>query len=166
MADRELALNLEPDDEEEDREQAVVDPLHQRHLKGCAAKRKAEWCFPKRGETRSERRVRQHDGQHGGEEQQHAGRGRPTREVERGRPHAMAQRIQDRISERRFVPHPFVLSAIDEKRMCEQHAARAGARRVGFDPRASPRPFLRWTSSRHWRQIEILLHDLQIVLRQ
>ena len=47
MADGELALDLEADDQEEDRQQAVVDPVPQRHAEAGVAEREAEMAAPR-----------------------------------------------------------------------------------------------------------------------
>ena len=60
-------------------------------------------------------------------EQQQAGRGRPAREVERGRAHAVAERAQHRVGERAFVPGPVVAAAVDEEGRRER-ARRSRAR--------------------------------------
>jgi hypothetical protein len=53
--DRELALDLEPHQQEEDREERIVDPVPQRHPERCVRKLDAERRFPERGEFGAQR---------------------------------------------------------------------------------------------------------------
>jgi hypothetical protein len=81
MPDCHLALHFQADDEEEHRQQAVVDPMEDGHLKGCVAQAHAELLAPERLERRPDRRVRQDDRRHGREDEQNAGGRAPAREI-------------------------------------------------------------------------------------
>ena len=81
VADCHLALHFQTHDEEEHCQQAVVDPIEDRHPKGRAAQAHAELLAPERLERRPDRRVRQDDRRHGREDQQNAGGRAPAREV-------------------------------------------------------------------------------------
>ena len=129
MADRELALDLEADDQEEDGEQPVVDPVR---AATCEARRSpnasAQGCFPERREARrpaASCMIDDRDDRH--QQQQHAGRRRPAREVERRGAHAMAERAEHRLGERALVPGAVVAPAVDEERRRER-ARRSRAR--------------------------------------
>ena len=110
VADREFALDLQPDDEEEDRQQRVVDPVQQRHPETGGPERKAEIRMPEGLEAGAVAGIVEHDGQDRGQQQQHAGRGRPAREAQRGRAHTMSERAEHGVGEGAFVPRPVVVA--------------------------------------------------------
>src|SRR5690606_11628177 len=92
MPDGELALDLEPDDEEEHGQERIVYPLAQRQLERGTAEREPERRFPERLEGLGKPRVRYRDRDDGRDEQKSAGRRRPGGEAERGDAHLVAER--------------------------------------------------------------------------
>ena len=82
LAEHELALHLEPDDEEEDPHQAVVDPVLERvpHLE--LAPREADLRLPQREEVLGERRVGEREGRHREDEQNDSARRLDVHEAE------------------------------------------------------------------------------------
>jgi hypothetical protein len=163
MADRELALDLEPDHQEEERQQAVIDPVQQRHAEALAAQRDAELLLPERGKGWPERRVGQRHRQQRREQQQHARRRPPARELERGRAHPMPEPPQHRVGQRACVPRAVVEAAVDEEGRRDPHAARARAALVRLQARPRPRGGLRGIVV---SQAEIALDRPQVVLGQ
>ena len=79
------------------------------------------------------------DREHGREQQQQAGRGRPAGEVERRDPDPVPERAEHRVAERALVPGAVVAPAVDEEGRRDQHAARPGAALVLGDPRPRSR---------------------------
>ena len=118
------------DDQEEDRQQPVVDPVQQRHAEArrrrtsrpSGVSQNARNPGPSGELTSATARIDV-------SEQQQAGRRRPAREVERGGVHAVAERAEHRVGERALVPGAVVAAAVDEERRRHAHAARARARR-------------------------------------
>ena len=137
LPDRELALDLEPHDQEEDREQPVVHPVQKRHPRHAVAEAEPERRVARTRRTPARRpssTIRMATAV--AQQQQDAGRRRPAREVERRRAHAMAERAEHRVRKRALVPGPVVAAAVDEEGRREAHAARLRARYVGVDPLA------------------------------
>ncbi len=133
MPDRELAFDFEADDEEEDGQESVVDPVAQRHREVEAAEGKSGGLLPEALEARTHAGVGDDHGNERCQQQQDAGRRPPAGEVEGGRAHAMAERAEHGIGERALVPRPVVAPAVDEEGRREHHAARPRARLVGGD---------------------------------
>ncbi|MGY4281159.1 hypothetical protein ACVWXO_000379 [Bradyrhizobium sp. LM2.7] len=135
MTDRHLALHFQSHDEEEHRQHAVVDPMEDGHLKGCAAQAHAELLAPERLERRPDRRVRHDDRRRGREDKQNAGGRAPAREVQGCRTDAVAERAKHRVDERALVPGTIVAPAVDVEGRRESHAACAGACEIRLHPR-------------------------------
>ena len=113
--DGELALDLEPHHEEEDAEQAVVDPGADRQPQLPRARREGEGRLPERLELRPEGRVDDGDRRQRHQEKREAGRRRPAREAERGGLNAVPEGAHRGLGERVFVPGALVAPAVDEE---------------------------------------------------
>ena len=108
MPDCHLALHFQADDEEEHRQEAVLDPMKDRPPIGCVAQAQTELLVPDRLERRPERRVRHGHRGHGREDQQNARGGASAREVKRRRTNTVPERAKHRVDERALVPGPIV----------------------------------------------------------
>ena len=64
VANRELTLDLEPDNEKEHRQEPVVDPVEQRVREHARAPLEPQGRFPPRRECRSDGRVAEHQCDH------------------------------------------------------------------------------------------------------
>ena len=80
LAKEELALDLEPDDEEEHGHEAVVDPMREAHLEPEAARADAERRVQEMLVCRPKRRIREQERDDGAREQEHAAPGLPREE--------------------------------------------------------------------------------------
>ena len=144
MADREFAFDFQPDNEEKDCQQSVVDPLTKRKMKCRASRGPANRHFPKFFERRTGGRVGQQESQNGHGQQQQPGRGRPTREIQRCGLDAMAERSEHRFGKRALVPRPLVAAVVDEE--CRRDPGAAAPRAVDvtlhFCPGVAPSLFV------------------------
>ena len=123
VANCHLALHFQSHDEEEHRQQAVVDPTEDGHLKGRVTQAHAELLAPECLERRPDRRVRQDHRRHGREDQQNAGGRAPARELQGCRTDAVAERAKHRIDERALIPGPVIAPPVDVEGRRESHAA-------------------------------------------
>ena len=130
-ADGEFALDLQANDQEENGQQRVVDPVRKRHFERMGAKGEAQRHFPQRGKGVAQRGVDEAHRQQR-HRQQHQARGRcPPCEVQGGRLHAVTERTEHRLRQRHFVPRALVASAIDEEGRRCPYAALRGTGNVG-----------------------------------
>ena len=160
-ADAELALDLEADDEEEDRQRPVVHPVDQGQRERVPAEAHARLLLPQRQERGTLGAVADRDREQRHQQQQHAGGRRPAREIEARRLQAMPERTQHRFAERGLVPRALVATAVDEERggdagaafeaaaRVAAHAGRDGTRTVGVPGVAG-------------RHVERLAHALEV----
>jgi hypothetical protein len=123
VADGELALDLEPDHEEEDRQEAVVDPVEQRVRERAPAPLHAEGRLPPRREGRGEGRVAEREGRQRGQRQEQPRRGAPAHELEGRRLDAVTERAQHGVGHGALVPGAGVAPAVDEEGRRQGRAA-------------------------------------------
>lgn len=162
---RELALDLEANDEEEYGEKTVVDPVAQRHAKRGLAGQQAEWHAPESLELRPQRRIGEDDGEQRCEQEQQAGGRRPPREIQGGALHGGGRASRGCLDERVLVPGSLVAPAVDEESRRHDHAAAPRARDVVLDFRPGPAPGLSALSLAR-RQTEPHRRDVEMFRRE
>ena len=162
MADGELALDLEADDQEEDRQEPVVDPVQERQPKIGAADDEPELCVPDSLEAGPERRVAERHREERRDQQQQARRRRPGGEVEGGGADPVAEGAEHRVGERALVPGAVVAPAVHVEGRGDQHAARLRAPLVRLDPGARRRRIV----ARRWILAELGRDHPEVVLGQ